>query len=126
MINGIILTVKLQGRLAESKSNSSSRRMQRKLLSSPYEYEIRDKKGGGTGKFITPAENFKAPNNFTQREEIPCCRKINISDEVVKEWISKPPYFIKEYHWKTMSKTQRLRSWIYTFDEGFGVEFQEL
>ena len=61
------------------------------------------------------------------REESKCVRKTNISGEVVDNWISgKAPNFIKEFIWKNMSKPQRLKAWVERFDEGFGVNYQEL
>jgi hypothetical protein len=125
-MNGLIITIKLQGVLVGSTQNSSSRKMQRKVLSSPYEYEIRDAKGNGTGKFITPVGNFKAPNNFKSREESLCTRKVNITEEVVKDWLLKPPYGIKEFDWKKMNQKSKIAAHVAKFDEGSGVSFEIL
>lgn len=126
MSNGIVLTVNLQGRLGERKSNSSSRNMQRRILASPYEYGV-SKNGKPTGNYITPKGHFSAPNNFVPMEEQKCVRKTNISGEVIDGWISnKAPFFIKDFIWKNMSKPQRLKAWVERFDEGFGVTYQEL
>jgi hypothetical protein len=102
-MNGIILTVNLQGRLSNpvEKEASVSIRNGAMLLSKTIKYK---------GK-----------------EESKCVRKTNISEEVVNAWIgSKSPFFIKDFLWKNMSKTQRLRAWVDRFDEGFGVSYQEL
>ena len=64
---------------------------------------------------------------YLGKEESKCVRKTNISGEVVDGWVSsKSPFFIKEFIWKNMSKTQRLKAWVERFDEGFGVNYQEL
>jgi hypothetical protein len=65
--------------------------------------------------------------SFKGKEEQPCVRKTNISGDVVNSWISsKAPFFIKDFLWKNMSKQQRLKAWVERFDEGFGVNYQEL
>ena len=64
---------------------------------------------------------------YLGKEETKCVRKTNISEEVIKGWIgNKSPFFVKEFVWKNMSKTQRLKAWVERFDDGFGVQYQEL
>ena len=65
--------------------------------------------------------------SYLGKEETKCVRKTNISEEVIKGWVgNKSPFFVKEFIWKNMSKTQRLKAWVERFDEGFGVNYQEL
>lgn len=126
MNNGIILIVNLQGKLGKKESNSSSRKIQRKIAASPYESAVLNKKGA-ISHYITPAKHFTATNNFKASEEQKCVRKTNISEDVVSGWVSgKAPHFVKDFIWKNMSKPQRLKAWVKRFDEGFGVSFQEL
>lgn len=103
MVNGIILTVNLQGKLGSQK------------------------------RVIELVETRKGDAIITKkidrivREPLPCVRKTNISGEVVSAWISgRAPFFVKEFIWKNMSKKQRLAAYIQRFDEGLGVNFQEL
>ena len=103
MSNGIILTVNLQGVLTKSvvKEEDIQLRHGEHLLT----------------KHIT----------YLGKEESKCIRKTNISEEVIKGWVgNKSPFFVKEFIWKNMSKTQRLKAWVERFDEGFGVNYQEL
>lgn len=91
---------------------------------------------GKLGKTIIKEQNIKVRSGesllikhivYSGKEETQCVRKTNISEEVVNEWIGKKaPFFIKDFLWKNMSKTQRLKAWVERFDEGFGVSFQEL
>lgn len=103
MSNGIVLTVNLVGRLEANVVR---------------EQDIQVRHGESLLiKHIT----------YLGKEESKCVRKTNISGEVVDGWISgKSPFFIKEFIWKNMSKTQRLKAWVERFDEGFGVNYQEL
>ena len=103
MNNGIILTVNLVGALGKNiiKEENVQHRHGESLLT----------------KHVT----------YLGKEESKCVRKTNISEEVVNGWISgKSPFFIKEFIWKNMSKPQRLKAWVERFDEGFGVNYQEL
>ena len=103
MNNGIVLTVNLVGKLGANvvKEESISIRSGATLLT----------------KNIT----------FRGKLEQRCVRKTNISSEVIHGWVgSRAPFFIKEFIWKNMSKTQRLKAWVERFDEGYGVTFQEL
>ena len=103
MNNGIVLTVNLVGKLGANVIR---------------EQEIQVRHGESLlTKHIT----------YLGKEETKCVRKTNISEEVIKGWIgNKSPFFVKEFIWKNMSKTQRLKAWVERFDEGFGVSYQEL
>ena len=103
MNNGIVLTVNLVGKLGAT-------------IAKEQDIQVRHGESLLT-KHIA----------YLGKEESKCVRKTNISEEVIKGWISnKSPFFIKEFIWKNMSKTQRLKAWVERFDEGFGVSFQEL
>ena len=103
MHNGIVLTVNLVGRLGANVVR---------------EQDIQVRHG----------ESLLTKHiSYLGKEESKCVRKTNISGEVVDGWIGgKSPFFIKEFIWKNMSKTQRLKAWVERFDEGYGVSFQEL
>ena len=91
---------------------------------------------GTLGKNIIKEENVQNRHGellitkhiaYLGKEESKCVRKTNISGEVINGWIGgKSPFFIKEFIWKNMSKPQRLKAWVERFDEGFGVNYQEL
>lgn len=103
MNNGIVLTVNLVGTLGKNvvKEEVVNIRHGESLLAKTIEYR--------------------------GQEQTKCVRKTNISEEVIKGWVgNKSPFFIKEFIWKNMSKTQRLKAWVERFDEGFGVNYQEL
>ena len=103
MSNGIVLTVNLVGRLG-------------KTIEKQEVVNVRK------GEIV-----LVKTLTFLGKEESKCVRKTNISGEVVDGWIGgKSPFFIKEFIWKNMNKTQRLKAWVERFDEGFGVSFQEL
>lgn len=103
MNNGIVLTVNLVGRLGANVIREQ-------------DIKVRHGESLLTKHII-----------YLGKEETKCVRKTNISEEVIKGWIgNKSPFFVKEFIWKNMSKTQRLKAWIERFDEGFGVSFQEL
>ena len=103
MVNGIILTVNLPGKLGS----------QRRVI------ELEQVKKGDA--VIT-----KKIDRIV-RDQVPCVRKTNISGEIVNAWINgRAPFFVKEFIWKNMSKKQRLAAYVQRFDEGLGVNFQEL
>ena len=103
MHNGIVLTVNLVGRLGKAIEKQEV---------------VNVRKGE-----IVLAKTI----SYKSKEEQKCVRKTNISGEVVDGWISgKAPNFIKEFIWKNMSKPQRLKAWVERFDEGYGVNYQEL
>ena len=103
MNNGIILIVNLQGKLGQSVTKTEAVKVR-----------------SGEHVLIKSVE-------FLGKEETKCVRKTNVSEDVVNSWISsKAPHFVKDFIWKNMSKTQRLKAWVERFDEGFGVSFQEL
>ena len=103
MSNGIVLTVNLQGKLGKT--------IEKQEVVNVRKGEI----------ILAKTITYKA------KEQTQCVRKTNISGEVVDGWIGgKSPFFIKEFIWKNMSKPQRLKAWVERFDEGFGVQYQEL
>jgi hypothetical protein len=103
MNNGIVLTVNLVGKLGAT-------------IAKEQDIQVRH------GELLMTKHII-----YLGKEESKCVRKTNISGEVVDGWIgSKSPFFIKEFIWKNMSKPQRLKAWVERFDEGFGVNYQEL
>lgn len=65
--------------------------------------------------------------SYNGRNISKCVRKTYISEDILKEWIgSKSPGFVKEFIWKNMSKSQRIKAWVERFDDGYGVEFEIL
>ena len=103
MSNGIVLTVNLVGTLGRNVFKKEA---------------VKSRNGE-----VVLIKNI----SYLGKEESRCVRKTNISGEVVDGWIGgKSPFFIKEFIWKNMSKTQRLKAWVERFDEGFGVSYQEL
>lgn len=123
MINGIVLNVKLQGQLSSPVSNKSSKEITSKVKKSPFEKGIVD---GRKVNYVTPNGLYLALNNFQQREIQGCVRKMNISGEVIKMWLRECPQWEKPFIWKSMTNTQKLRSHLNRFDEGFGYSFEEL
>jgi len=103
MVNGIILTVNLVGKVGAS---------------IPTEEVVSIRINGLT---LTKSICYQ------KKEATPCVRKTNVSGEVVSEWIgNKPSNGIKPIIWARMSKTQRLRSYLDMMDEGFGYSFEAL
>lgn len=63
----------------------------------------------------------------TDRNFTSCHRVLNISEEVVEGWIKGDcPNWVKPSKWKTMSAKQKLLAHVDSFDEGFGVSYQEV
>lgn len=103
MNNGIVLTVNLVGRLGADEIKTEA---------------VKSRNGE-----VVLIKNISFKGKYPTK----CVRKTNISGEVVDSWIgSKAPFFIKDFIWKNMSKPQRLKAWIERFDEGYGVNYQEL
>ena len=60
----------------------------------------------------------------TDRGEMECIRKMNISSDAVMSWLSDCPEWEKPKHWKLLSKNQKIKSFVKRFDEGYGVDFE--
>lgn len=107
----ILLTVVDRGRLGAPVSNVSSKELRSKVICSPYEDHILDRKGIPTGKYNTPKGHFKASNDFTERPSINCTLKLTISENVVNYFISNGscPHFINSKKWEKMSEDERLK-----------------
>ena len=61
----------------------------------------------------------------TDRDIMPASKRITVSGEVVTHWVSDIcPDWESPNKWKRMSYAQRLTSYLYGFDEGFGVSFE--
>jgi len=103
MVNGIILTVSLKGKLSATVEKCEA---------------VKSMNGN-----VVLMKNV----TFSGKYPTPCARKTHISGEVVSEWIgNKPSNGIKPIIWARMSKTQRLRSYLDMMDEGFGYSFEAL
>ena len=106
----ILLTVFNRGRLGTPVSNSSDKSIKAKILCSPFENHIINSKGVPTGKYNTPKNHFKAPNDFKERKETICSRKTTLSESCVNHFISKDacPHFIDKKKWTKMKDLERL------------------
>lgn len=60
----------------------------------------------------------------TDREEQLAIRKTNISSEVIANWLGNAPSWERPKHWKLMSDNQKIKSYLKSFDEGYGVSFE--
>ena len=60
----------------------------------------------------------------TDREEFTTVRKVNISENVMKEWMNNAPSWEKPKRWSLMSQNQKIKSYLHSFDEGHGVSFE--
>ena len=90
----ILLTVFNRGRLGTPVSNSSDKSIKTKILRSPFENHIINSKGVPTGKYNTPKNHFKAPNDFKERKETICSCKTTLSEQVTNYFISSIGKFI--------------------------------
>lgn len=106
----ILLTILDRGRLGTPVSNTSSKSIKSKVLLSPFEERILDKKGSPTGKYITPKKHFKAPTDFNERNVPSCSRKTTLSESCVNYFISSDacPFFIDKRKWEKMKDVERL------------------
>ena len=106
----ILLTILDRGRLGTTVSNTSSKSIKSKVISSPFEEQILDKKGFPTGKYTTPKKHFKAPSDFNERLVSICTRKTTISESCVNHFISSDacPFFIDKRKWEKMKDIERL------------------
>lgn len=106
----ILLTILDRGRLDIPVSNTSSKAIKSKVLLSPFEEQILDKKGYPTGKYITPKKHFKAPTDFNERNVLSCSRKTTLSESCVNYFISSDacPFFIDKKKWEKMKDVERL------------------
>ena len=63
----------------------------------------------------------------TDRTYSSCSRRLKISNEVVKEWCNgECPNWERPSRWKSMNTRERLNSHVQSFDEGFGVSYEEI
>lgn len=106
----ILLTILDRGRLGTPVSNTSSKFIKSKVMSSPFEERILDVKGYPTGKYMTPKKHFKAPTDFNERKVSICSRKTTLSESCVNYFISSDacPFFIDKRKWEKMKDVERL------------------
>ncbi len=108
-MNGIIITTNLPGRIGGSVSHTSTQAV-----------TINVAQGNKSTKITREILH-------TDRPYQSCYKKVNISEEVVNDWISNTiPKWSNKKDWMKMSPVQRLISYVSTFDEGFGVTYEEL
>lgn len=101
---GIVVVTKLEGRIGGSVKHESLQRHSVQLSGNQ-----------------TMTQNIL----HTDRSTSPCYRRTHISGDVVRSWItSNCPDWEDKRRWNRMSWKQRLISFIYGFDEGFGVHFE--
>ena len=107
----VLLTIVDKGELSGNVSNTSSKFMRSKILTSPYEDHILDKKGIPTGKYNTPKGHFKAPNDYIERKSTDCVIKSTLSENVVNYFISNSscPHFVNSKKWEKMNEEERLK-----------------
>ena len=107
MNNGLVITIKLLGRI-----NGSVRHTETQTI-----------RTSTTVKGKKQFENVKILH--TDRGNQECVQKINISPEVVDFWTSNSnPFWVNTRDWKRMNKNQRIESYVARFDEGYGVSFE--
>lgn len=106
----VIFTVTEKGRLGAPVSHTSSKELHTKIRNSPYETVVYDKRGNPTGKYFTPQNHFKAPNDYKPRLEKECSRSTTIDEIAVNHFISNEssPYFIDAKKWSKLTEQVRL------------------
>jgi predicted type IV restriction endonuclease len=110
-MNGIIITINLPGRIGGSVSHTSTQAMTIEVFKS------------GNSKPVRITREIL----HTDRSYQVCYKKTQISEEVVNSWISNTiPEWSNKKDWSKMSSKQRLVSYVSRFDEGYGVNFEEL
>ena len=107
----ILLTIYLGGRLGAPQPGKHGKEVLSKIKSSPYEVAILDAKKVPTGKYFTPKGHYKAPNNFTPREELECKKITMLCEECVNFFISMDscPHRVKKTVWEKLSEEERLK-----------------
>lgn len=111
MNNGIIITIVLPGKIGGSVSHTEKQTMKVEVS------KIGSKKPIWINKEILHSDR-------TYQE---CYKKINISGEVVNDWMSDTvPFWSSKKDWASMSANQRLISYIARFDEGYGVSVESI
>lgn len=111
MLNGILVTVNLKGIIDGPQKHK--------------DYQTITVDATPIGPKSKPCIITKAIKH-NNRKESECCLKTHITGDVITLWIDKCPSWERSFIWKSMSKTQRLRSHLNRMDEGFGVSYQEL
>jgi len=102
----LVITVHLRGQLSGPVTSKDKQ-----------EYSVNLSKGKTMKNIIT----------HTNRKELDCVQKINISDEVLKTWNNnKCPSWEKPSQWKRMDKNRRINSYAMTYDEGRGVSIKSV
>lgn len=109
MNNGIIITIDLPGKIGSSVSHTEKQTVRLDVA------KIGSKKPVWINKQILHSD----------RPYQKCYKKINISSDVIQEWVSDTvPFWSTKKEWSGLSENQRLASYIVRFDEGYGVSFE--
>lgn len=54
-----------------------------------------------------------------------CSRRLKISEEVVETWLHADcPHWEKPHQWKAMTRPQKIQSYLKSFDEGYGINYE--
>lgn len=110
MINGIIITTNLLGRIGGSVRHTETQAVR-----------VDSSKPGQKPKFETKTILH------SDRKESECTRKTRIDPEILEDWASDAvPFWENKRNWQKFSKLQRIASYISRWDEGYGVTFEEV
>lgn len=106
METAIVVTVYLQGQLSGCVAHKSKQ---------TYSVNV----GNGKTSLVITKEI-----EHTDRAEVECCRRTNVSLDAVKSWLGDCPEWAQPKKWKTLSQKQRIAAFVQRFDEGYGVDFE--
>lgn len=108
----ILLTVFLRGRLGAANPRKVDKDLLSKIKRSPFETSVLNRKGIPTGRYKTPKNHFKAPNDFEPREVTQCKRVTTLSEDCVNYFISEnsKPFHYGKRAWQKMTEKQRLEA----------------
>lgn len=76
--------------------------------------------GKGSSKLMISKEII-----HTDREELECCLKTHVTEDVVTSWVKGGcPDWCEPKKWKNYSPVKRISLYVARFDEGFGVSHE--
>ena len=102
----IVVTVNLKGNLKGAKRHTTYQN---------YSVEV----GNGKNRLTLTKDIL-----HTDRGEQEAVRKTNISSDIVDSWLSSAPSWENPKHYKLMTQNQKIKSYLKSFDEGYGVSFE--
>ena len=111
MNNGIIITINLQGRIGGSVAHTETQSMKVNVTTDPKR-----------PLFITK------DILHNDRPEHTCYKRVRIQGEVVDSWVNgSSPSFVDAKVWRKLNRPiDKIKLYVATFDEGYGVEFEEV